>query len=284
MSAETTRRVFRFGAFEVDEAASELRRQGLRVKLHSQPFQILMMLLERPSELVHREEIRRRLWDEGTFVDFDHGLNTSINKVRHALRDSASDPRYIETIPGKGYRFIAPIMVATARPAPATPVLPAEKDTVKTNSVLATRGELPAAPRMLVLSLLLLVQAMYLAFYVGALANLQEIRDILEEARPVFPPLLFTVLVATAAALIPVRLFICAAVAFDLQELPTKFRKLFPVLLFLDLAWALSPFLLVHHISVGIALGMSAALLYTPFAQRSLMLMYSRPDRPHDSM
>src|ERR1700690_1653741 len=109
MTLKTTDRVFRFGAFEVDEARGELRKHGLRIKLHSQPFQVLVMLLERPSELVTREEMRQRLWGEDTFVDFDHGLNSAVNKIREALNDSASQPRYVETASGKGYRFIAPV-------------------------------------------------------------------------------------------------------------------------------------------------------------------------------
>ena len=125
-------------------------------------------------------------------------------------------------------------------------------------------------------TLLLLIQAMYLAFYLGALANLSEIFDIFSDARLLSPSTLTALLVTTAVVLIPVRLFLFAAVAFDFQQLPSKFRKLFPVLLGMDLLWALSPFLLVHHISLGLALGMTAALVYMPFAQRSLVLMYAR--------
>jgi cholera toxin transcriptional activator len=117
---------------------------------------------------------------------------------------------------------------------------------------------------------------MYLSFYLGALANLPEIRDIFSESRLVSPGLLMTVLVITAVVMIPVRLFLSAAVAFDFQQLQAKFNKLFPVLLAMDLLWSLSPFLLVHHLSAGLALGMTAALVYMPFAQRSLILMYSR--------
>jgi cholera toxin transcriptional activator len=90
MTREITDRVFRFGVFEVNEATGELRKQGIRIKMHSQPFQILVMLLERPSELVTREEMRQRLWGEDTFVDFDHGLNTAVSKLREALGDLAS--------------------------------------------------------------------------------------------------------------------------------------------------------------------------------------------------
>src|ERR1035441_563619 len=112
MPREVTSRVFRFGAFELNEATGELRKQGIRIKLHSQPFQVLVMLLERPSELVTREEMRQRLWGEDTFVDFDHGLNTAVNKIREALCEVASQPRHVETVSGRGYRFIAAVTVA----------------------------------------------------------------------------------------------------------------------------------------------------------------------------
>ena len=292
-----TDRVFRFGAFEVNEATGELRKQGIRIKLHSQPFQILVMLLERPSELVTREEMRQRLWGEDTFVDFDHGLNTAVNKLREALGDFASQPRHVETVSGKGYRFIAPVTLAApaskasvepvavvrdavasvANSEPASPVAPLDDGLERfRGTLLAAPHELPHAPRMLVRTLLLLIQVMYLAFYLGALGNLPEIFDIFSDARLLSPSTLTALLVTTAVVMIPVRLYFFAAVAFDFQQLPTKFRRLFPVLLSMDLLWALSPFLLVHHVSLGLALGMTAALVYMPFAQRSLVLMYAR--------
>lgn len=142
--------------------------------------------------------------------------------------------------------------------------------------LLATQRDLPRASHALVRSLLLLTQAMYLAFYLGALANLPEIRRIFLDAQLLSPAVLMILLVTSAVMLIPVRLFIVTAVAFDYPQLPAKFSKLFPVLLPLDLLWALSPFLLVHHVSMGLALGMTAALVYMPFAQRSLVLMFGR--------
>src|SRR3990172_912208 len=102
-------RILRFAAFEVDLRAGELRKHGMRIRLQDQPFQILAMLLERPGDVVTREELRERLWPADTFVDFDHSLNTAINKLREALSDSAENPRYIETLPRRGYRFLAPI-------------------------------------------------------------------------------------------------------------------------------------------------------------------------------
>ena len=297
MTREIAGRVFRFGAFELDEASGELRKNGLRIKLHSQPFQILVMLLEQPAQLVTREEMRQRLWGEDTFVDFDHGLNTAINRVREALGDLASQPRHVETVSGRGYRFIAPVTLAAPAPRvpetaiaaacaagaaasngePASPAISWENGPERLGAtLLAAPHELPRAPRTMVRTLLLLIQAMYLAFYLAALANITVIHDIFWEARLPSPGSLIALLVTAAVVLIPVRLFLFTAVAFDYQQLPTRFRRLFPLLLPADLLWALSPFLLVHHVSAGLALGMTAALVYAPFAQRSLVLMYSR--------
>jgi len=301
MTAETQRRVFHFGAFEADEATGELRKHGVRIKLNTQPFQLLVMLLERPSELVTREQMRQRLWGEDTFVDFDHGLNSAVNKLREALGDSASHPRHIETIAGRGYRYIAPVIIAESVARTTEPVLASDADVSLSGangatqmpgtnpassaaegngslgrSILTAPHELPGAPPVLVRTLLLLIQAMYLAFYVGALANLDEIRGIFADSQMFSPALMMTLLVASAVVLIPVRLFLFAAVAFDFPQFPARFHRLFPVLLVLDLLWALSPFLLIHHVNVGLALGMTAALVYLPFAQRSLVLMYAR--------
>jgi len=98
----------RFGAFEVDLRAGELRKNGIRLKLSGQPFQVLAILLERPGEVVTREELQKRLWPD-TFVDFEHNLNTAINKIREVLGDSAESPRFVETVPRRGYRFVAPV-------------------------------------------------------------------------------------------------------------------------------------------------------------------------------
>jgi Tol biopolymer transport system component/DNA-binding winged helix-turn-helix (wHTH) protein len=104
-----SQRIVRFGAFEVDLRAGELRKHGLRIKLQEQPFQILAMLVEHPGELVTREELKEQLWPGHTFVDFDHGLNVAILRLREALADSADNPRFVETLPRRGYRFIAQV-------------------------------------------------------------------------------------------------------------------------------------------------------------------------------
>ena len=106
---EVKRPPIRFGIFEVDLRAGELRKQGVRVKLQQQPFEVLAMLLERPGEVVTREEIQKRLWPADTFVDFDRGLNRATNRLRESLGDEADSPRFIETLPRRGYRFIAPV-------------------------------------------------------------------------------------------------------------------------------------------------------------------------------
>jgi DNA-binding winged helix-turn-helix (wHTH) protein/tetratricopeptide (TPR) repeat protein len=102
-------RVARFGAFEVNFVAGELRKHGVRLKVQEQPFQVLVLLLAHPGELVTREEIQQKLWPSGTFVDFENGLNTAINRLREALGDSAENPRFVVTEPRRGYRFIAPV-------------------------------------------------------------------------------------------------------------------------------------------------------------------------------
>jgi len=102
-------RAVRFGVFEADLSSGELRKHDLRIKLQDQPFQILAMLLEHPGEVLTREELHRKLWPRDTFVDFDHGLNNAINRLRDALNDSAEVPRFIETLPRRGYRFICQV-------------------------------------------------------------------------------------------------------------------------------------------------------------------------------
>ncbi len=106
-----SRKAVRFGAFDVDVQAGELRRQGMKVKLQEKPFQVLALLLEQPRAVVTREELQKRLWPTDTFVDFDHGLNIAVAKLREALGDSAETPRFVETLPRRGYRFIYPVEV-----------------------------------------------------------------------------------------------------------------------------------------------------------------------------
>src|SRR5215475_2161279 len=105
-----------FGPFSFNELTGELHKHGIRVRLQGQPLQILLALLRHPFQIVTRDEIQQELWKGRTFVDFDQGLNAAMNRLRAALGDSADQPRYIETLPGRGYRFIAPVQGADARP------------------------------------------------------------------------------------------------------------------------------------------------------------------------
>jgi TolB-like protein/DNA-binding winged helix-turn-helix (wHTH) protein len=115
---------YRFGLFEVDSRTGELRKQGRQLKLRGRPFDILVLLLVRGGDVITREELRQQLWQADTFVDFDHGLNSAINRLREALGDSAENPRFIETLPKRGYRFIAPIEVPSVGRPSAAPALP----------------------------------------------------------------------------------------------------------------------------------------------------------------
>jgi len=117
---EAARQTYRFGDFEFDPTSGELRKDGLKVRLQEQPFQILTLLLKRPGEVVTREEVRQALWPGDTFVDFDVGLNSAVKRLRDALSDSADSPRFVETLPRRGYRFIAPLETPPRSP-PATP-------------------------------------------------------------------------------------------------------------------------------------------------------------------
>src|SRR3954447_23124408 len=124
MDSISGRPQFRFGPFEVDAAAGELRKHGTRIKLQKQPFLILVALLERPQEVLSRDELRQKIWTGNTFVDFEHGLNAAMNKLRQALTDTPENPRYIETVPGAGYRMLVPVQGAPfsgEAPAPAPP-------------------------------------------------------------------------------------------------------------------------------------------------------------------
>src|SRR5215510_13050770 len=109
----------RFGIFEFDRAAGELCKQGTKIKLQGQPIEILAMLLERPGQVVSREEIQKKLWPADTFVDFEHSLNAAVKRLRDALDDSTETPRYIETLPRRGYRFIGKIREEAPEVLPA---------------------------------------------------------------------------------------------------------------------------------------------------------------------
>jgi len=271
---------YRFGVFEADASTGELRKQGIRIKLNAQPFQVLLMLLDRRGEVLSREEIAQSIWSDGTFVDYEHGLNSAVNRIREALGDTASNPRFVETLARRGYRFIAPVQ--RTAPEPAGPPPPPAQETASTVAtqelneeaapwLLPSAAELPEAPHNAVRAAFLLLQLMYAGFYLGALANLHEIEDLLSPLAGATA--IFYILIVTAAILIAVRAYLISAIALRAPHMRGRFLMMWPFLLFADVLWALSPLLLLHHINLGLALAAIALLVYSPFAQRSLILM-----------
>src|SRR5262245_16442317 len=141
MSAGPQRHVIRFGAFELDPQSGELLKHGLRLKLRDKPFQVLQALLERPQQLVTRKELQERLWPADEFVEFENGINNAISRLRETLGDTADSPRFIETVPRRGYRFVAPVEKSgeAPPPVPPTPVEPPAAVTPVTMSPKAAR-------------------------------------------------------------------------------------------------------------------------------------------------
>lgn len=271
----------RFGVFEADLVAGELRKNGGRIRLQEQPFQLLALLLERPGEVVTREELRQKLWPADTFVDFDHSLNTAVNKLREALGDSASSPRYVETLARRGYRFLGQVDRTEANPVAQNPAKNTSIDAVISAPVETFHRDLevPLPHRGLTRGLFGLIQVMYLIFYVSALFRLPEIDRVTITFLPAWESRIVSVVVlVTAGVGIPLRLYLISAVAFDHQRLGEKFQRMFLAILVLDQLWAIAPFLLANRIGFGAAFAATAALLYVPFSERTLVrLAYPLP-------
>ena len=302
----------RFGVFELDLATGELRKNGTLIRLQEQPFQVLAMLLDRPGELVTRDELRNKLWSTDTFVDFDHSLNTAVNKLREALGDLASNPRFVQTVARRGYRFIAPVQetrpvalpvessqVSPAAPAQGAPppggALPprvapgthapplayAPSANPEMAKALHPELEVPIPRRGVTRGLFLLIQAMYLIFYLEGLFHWQGVYRIADGFLPEWgaTSVLIGVLI-TAGIGIPVRCYLISAVAFDHRRFGENFRRIFPFLFAMDELWAVAPFLLAEKIGFGAAFAATAGLLYVPFSERTLVrLAYPTPDR-----
>jgi len=257
-------RRLRFGVFEVDLAAGELRKNGSRIRLQEQPFQVLATLLQNPGQVVTRDDLRQRIWPADTFVDFDHSLNTAVNKIREALGDSASSPRFVETLARRGYRFIAPVDGGAASPS----------DAEAGETALHPELHVPVPHRGLVRGLFALIQLMYLCFYLNALHHLRDVDRVTSDFLPSWGGSTIVIAVLVTGAIgIPLRFYLLSAVAFDFRKLGETFRRLFPFVLALDQLWAVAPFLLLPQIGVGLAFAAIAALLYVPFSERTLVRM-----------
>ena len=277
---------YKFDDFEADLRAAELRRGGARLKLQLQPFQVLVALLERPKEVVTREELRLRLWPQDTFVDFDHGLNTAMVKLRDVLGDSASNPKYVETIAKRGYRFLGNAEVvldqsaAPAAPptAVAEPSQPATPELTRPPAAIQPEPDsaLPRASRNTARLLFALTQIMYLIFYLSALFRWENTYQASLRSWQGAGTTAFVVYLATSLVGLAVRLYLISATAMDYHLLGDKYRILTPALFVLDMIWALAPLLIADRIGLGFALGACAALIYMPFAQRTLMKMMQR--------
>lgn len=250
----------RFDVFEADLQTRELRKSGRRLRVQEQPFSVLLALIARPGAIVTREELRAELWPADTFVDFDHSLNTAVNKLREVLGDSATEPRFIETVARRGYRFVAELL-----PEQAPAAIPAS------TASIVPQYDLPRPHRGLTRILFGLIQVMYLAFYIAALVRADDIYRI--DWPRLSVPIVFIAALVTAAVGIPLRLYLLSGVAFDHSRLGEKFEQIFIGILLLDQLWAIAPFLLLNQIGFGPALGATAALLYVPFAERTLIRM-----------
>ena len=260
-SSETGRKtlIARFGVFEADLETRELRKQGRRIRLQDQPFAVLAILLERPGVVISREDIRQKLWTADTFVDFDHSLNTAVNKIRETLGDSAGSPRFVETVARRGYRFVGEV---SWNDSSVSQTIPIESKAVP---------ELPVAHRGLTRLLFALIQIMYLMFYVEALFHWRGVERV--SWADANSPLILIVVLVTAGVGIPVRFYLLSAAGFDYAQLGEKFRKIVVPLLALDELWAIAPFLILDRIGFGAAFAATAALLYVPFAERTLVRM-----------
>ena len=286
----------RFEDFELDLRTGELRKHGRLVKLQDLPVKLLALLAGRAGELVTREEIEKALWGEDQFVDFEHGINTAMRKVREALGETPETPRFIETLPRKGYRFISAVerigsdgmsrgavgQPGAAHPAtamndptragvenPASETLPPA--TTSRNPAAAQPQEEFLLPRQLARWLFLLIQAGYLAIYCAALYKAESMEEVLGQVYRAPTALLLPVLLGLAMCGIAVRLYLVSSVGLDHPAAGEKYRKLFPALFVMDSLWAASPLLLVRKLGFGGALACVAALAYLPFAQRTLM-------------
>jgi cholera toxin transcriptional activator len=261
-------------SLELNLDASELRKNGTKLRLQEQPFQVLVLLLERAGDVVAREDLRQKLWPSNTFVDFDHSLNTAVNKLRETLGDSASSPRYIETVARRGYRFIARVQTSVQVGAGLTSEKSSSETTKAALNALHPELAVPIPRRGLTRGLFALIQVMYLSFYLAALFHLHPVLAIADSFLPGWQATALVVAVTvTASCGIPFRCYLFSAVGFDYQRLGDKFQQIFPVVLALDELWAIAPFLLMQKIGLGPAIAASAALLYVPFSERTLVRM-----------
>jgi DNA-binding winged helix-turn-helix (wHTH) protein len=265
----------RFESFELDCVTGELFKDGSRLKIQDQPARLLILLVSRAGMLVSRDEIQDALWEDGQFVEFEHAINVAVKKIREALGDDPLKPRMLETLPRKGYRFIAPVEVIANPAAPAPEVEPAPVEVQEIvpptispapdNRILEQEFALPETPARI---LFLAVQVMYLTLYSLSLIHMYDVASVLGGAGVGW---LAIPLLIGAAGSIPVRLYLIFTVGLGHPAAGLKYRRMLPYLMPWDWIWAPSPFLAVHTIGPEWALVLTAVLVYPPISQLILM-------------
>jgi cholera toxin transcriptional activator len=269
-----TQHRIRFETFELNLHTGELSKAGVRVQLQDQPTRLLTLLANRPGELVTREEIQHELWKDGEFVEFEHAVNTAIRKIRVALDDTTDSPRIIETLPRKGYRFIASVDVVEAPPivtVQTAPPIPSQPSTPYGPPVGVEDGfVLPVSVKACRI-LFLLAQVPYVASYLAVFYNWYNLDAALTNAF-ILIPVDYSRPCLQIMALIgfAVRIYLIGLVGWGHPNAGPRYRKLFPFLLFLDGLWSATPLLLQ---STGPLVSWAGLILmgWLIFGQRTLM-------------
>jgi cholera toxin transcriptional activator len=293
------RHIIRFEDFEIDVRTRELRRNNKPIRLQDLPTRLLILLATRAGELVTREEIERELWGDEHFVDFEHGINTAMRKVREALDENLDNPKFIETLPRKGYRFIASVQPGALDPEGSdssdcrsatkqSAEAPASADSYASGAIESARTEIEqasrgpqgptvaespdfAVPTAPARKLFLITQAGYLAMYCALLFKLDDAGRVLNVLIGLTAAKSIPLLIALAVSGVAIRLFLLTSVGLNHPQAGIKYRRLYPIVLLLDMVWAASPLLLFEKIGMGLAMASLAGLAYLPFSQRILM-------------
>jgi DNA-binding winged helix-turn-helix (wHTH) protein len=257
----------RFGSFDLDIRTVELQKNGHKIKLQEQPARLLLHLASHPGELITREDIQNVLWPNGLVVEYEHAINTDIKKIREVLEDDPKEPKFVETLPKKGYRFIAKVeevYVKDIAPLADSPI-EVTSDRPFTIPLSVDRAR----------ALFLFIQSGFLSMYCVALYYWESLGNALNEAGIDRVQFTLPLVIVTAMCGIAVRIYLLSEVGWAHPAAGRQFRRLFPLLLLFDALWAASPLLAARKIGLGLALVGVAGLAYLPFAQRTLMITIS---------
>ena len=267
---------FRFASFELDCSTGELYKDGTRIKLQDQPGRLLILLVTRAGALVTREEIQEALWEDGQFVEFEHAINVAIKKIRDALGDDSEKPRFIETLPKKGYRFIADVeftgeaiadRASETMPEPEPVDSGNSKEFVLPLSVTRTRW------------LFLLSQAPYIVSYLIVFYYWNALESAIDRTF-LWIPLEWGAATVRFLSLIglAVRIYLIGLIAWGHNDAGARFRKLFPFLIILDALWAMTPLLVEKSIGSVVSKAGLVLMIWLIFGQRTLMLRIDQGD------